>query len=198
MIGKFQASWYDSKAKYIPSYKLKVNLLPHVRKKANRWCKYNKIINMNCYTFTAALTVRDRSLVLVTRLFKATSLGVTVCVLTVYLSLKLQSILESTHLAPVLTARSICSEEWATSMNWKPIRQPDIDIYRWSSGAQEGGGVMGVTLHPGPFSIHQERCMDRLNVRTRSESWREKVTETDKESLITYSYTRRTWNKLEI
>ncbi len=29
---------------------------------------------------------------------------------------------------------------------------------------------MGVTLHPGPFSIHQERCMDRLNVRTRSES----------------------------
>ena len=142
----------------------------------------NKIkYELNCYTFTAALAVRDRSLVLVTRLFKATSLGVTVCVLTVYLSFKLQSILESTHLAPVLTARSICSEEWATSMNWKSIRQPDIDIYRWSSGAQEGGGVMGVTLHPGPFSIHQERCMDRLNVRTRSESWRVKVTETDKE-----------------
>lgn len=59
-------------------------------------------------------------------------------------------------------------------MNWKSTRQPDIDMYRWSSGAQDGGGVMGVTLHPGPFSIHQERCMDRLNVRTRSESWQDR------------------------
>lgn len=59
-------------------------------------------------------------------------------------------------------------------MNWKSIRQPDIDIYRWSFGAHDGGGLMGVTLHPGPFSIHQERCMDRLNVKTRSESWQKK------------------------
>lgn len=56
-------------------------------------------------------------------------------------------------------------------MNWKSNKQPDIEIYLWSSGAQEGGGLMGVTLHPGPFSIHQERCMDRLKVKTRSESW---------------------------
>lgn len=70
-----------------------------------------------------------------------------------------------------LTARRICSEEWATSMNWKSIKQPDIEIYLWSSGAQDGGGLIGVTLHPGPFSIHQERCMDRLKVKTRSESW---------------------------
>lgn len=55
-------------------------------------------------------------------------------------------------------------------MNWKSIIQPDIEIYLWSSGAQEGGGLIGVTLHPGPFSIHQERCMDRLKVKTRSES----------------------------
>lgn len=56
-------------------------------------------------------------------------------------------------------------------MNWKSIKQPDIDIYLWSSGAQDGGGLIGVTLHPGPFSIHQERCMDRLKVKTRSVSW---------------------------
>lgn len=56
-------------------------------------------------------------------------------------------------------------------MNWKSIKQPDIEIYLWSSGAQDGGGLIGVTLHPGPFSIHQERCMDRLKVKTRSESW---------------------------
>lgn len=65
-------------------------------------------------------------------------------------------------------------------MNWKSIRQPDIDIYRWSFGAHDGGGLMGVTLHPGPFSIHQERCMDRLNVKTRSESCKEKKREKTK------------------
>lgn len=42
---------------------------------------------------------------------------------------------------------------------------------------------MGVTLHPGPFSIHQERCMDRLNVRTRSESWQ---TERDRQKEVDY------------
>ena len=95
------------------------------------------------------------------------------------LEFEIKCIPERTHSAQVLTARSICSEEWATSMNWKSIRQPAIDIYRWSSGAQEGGGVMGVTLHPGPFSIHQERCMERLKVSTRSESWQERVRETE-------------------
>lgn len=40
---------------------------------------------------------------------------------------------------------------------------------------------MGVTLHPGPFSIHQERCMDRLNVKTRSESWQERETDSRRE-----------------
>lgn len=59
-------------------------------------------------------------------------------------------------------------------MNWKSIRQSDIDIYLWSAGAQDGGGLIGVTLHPGPFSIHQERCMDKLNVRTRSEFWQDR------------------------
>lgn len=98
-------------------------------------------------------------------------------------ALEFEITVHCTYSSQVLTARSICSEEWATSMNWKSMRQPDIDIYRWSSGAQEGGGVMGVTLHPGPFSIHQERCMDRLNVRTRSESWQ---TERDRQKEVDY------------
>lgn len=48
---------------------------------------------------------------------------------------------------------------------------------------------MGVTLHPGPFSIHQERCMDRLNVKTRSESWQ---TERDRQKEVDYILRQKT------
>ena len=48
-------------------------------------------------------------------------------------------------------------------------------MQRWSSGAQSGAGVTDVTIHPGPFSIHQDRCIEILKVRIRSVSCKKAI-----------------------